>query len=269
MNIPDQITIRPIDDLIPYARNARTHTPGQIAAIAGSMREFGWTNPVLIDAKGGIVAGHGRVLAARQLGLTDIPCIELAHLTDTQRRAYILADNQLAINGSGWDMELLKLELTELKALDFDLDLTGFDADELAGIDLSGEDATEGDTGEAQQTMSERFGIPPFSVLNAREGWWQARKQAWIALGIQSELGRGENLTNPPGATDGGGGLLIDGYRRQAGGVDMDQQRNQRERIELLPQPNATPGGSLMPAMNYRNKQRGDGKGRPIADTAP
>lgn len=139
MNIPDQITVRPIDDLIPYARNARTHTPAQIAAIAGSMREFGWTNPVLIDAQGGIVAGHGRVLAARQLGLTDIPCIELAHLTDTQRRAYILADNQLAINGSGWDMELLKLELTELKAEDFNLDLTGFDADELAGIDLNGE----------------------------------------------------------------------------------------------------------------------------------
>lgn len=136
MNLPSKIVKVAIERLIPYARNARTHSPGQVAAIAGSLREFGWTNPVLIDGQGGIVAGHGRVLAARQLGLTEIPCIELKHLTEVQRRAYVLADNQLALNGSGWDTELLKLELTELKLADFNLELAGFDAPALADLQI-------------------------------------------------------------------------------------------------------------------------------------
>lgn len=115
-------------DLIPYARNARTHSESQVGQIAGSIREFGFTNPVLIDAENGIIAGHGRVMAAGKLGLDKVPCIRLSHLTDTQRRAYILADNKLAMN-AGWDEELLGLELADLRGLDFDLDLTGFDAD--------------------------------------------------------------------------------------------------------------------------------------------
>ena len=114
--------------LIPYARNARTHSESQVGQIAGSIREFGFTNPVLIDAENGIIAGHGRVMAAGKLGLDKVPCIRLSHLTDTQRRAYILADNKLAMN-AGWDEELLGLELADLRGLDFDLDLTGFDAD--------------------------------------------------------------------------------------------------------------------------------------------
>ena len=118
----------PIDRLIPYARNSRTHSDAQIAQVAASIREFGFTNPVLIDAEDGIIAGHGRVLAARKLGLEKVPCIRLAHLSETQKRAYIIADNKLALN-SGWDEEMLALELAELREVDFDLDLTGFDGD--------------------------------------------------------------------------------------------------------------------------------------------
>ncbi|WP_439891588.1 ParB/Srx family N-terminal domain-containing protein [Ralstonia sp. 25C] len=126
------VEYRPIEALIPYARNARTHSAEQIAQIAASLREFGWTNPVLVDADGTIIAGHGRVLAARQLGMTEIPVICLAHLTDAQRRAYVLADNKLA-EAAGWDKDLLALELTELDGNGFDLGVIGFSAKELAG----------------------------------------------------------------------------------------------------------------------------------------
>lgn len=114
--------------LIPYARNTRTHSEAQVAQIAGSIREFGFTNPVLIDADNGIIAGHGRVMAASKLGLDKVPCIRLAHLTETQRKAYIIADNKLALN-AGWDEELLALELADLREMDFDLGLIGFGAD--------------------------------------------------------------------------------------------------------------------------------------------
>ena len=128
-----QIQPRPIDGLIPYARNSRTHSDEQVAQIAASIREFGWTNPVLVDGDNGIIAGHGRVLAARKLGMAEVPCIELAHLSEAQKKAYIIADNKLALN-AGWDNELLALEFGELQELGFDLDLTGFDADELEAL---------------------------------------------------------------------------------------------------------------------------------------
>jgi DNA modification methylase len=131
-------------ELIPYARNSRTHSESQVAQIAGSIREFGFTNPVLIDADNGIIAGHGRVLAAQKLGQDKVPCIRLDHLTDTQRKAYIIADNKLALN-AGWDEEMLSLELTDLASLDFDVSLTGFSEDELAGL-LA--ETTEGETDE-------------------------------------------------------------------------------------------------------------------------
>ena len=102
--------------LIPYARNSRTHDEKQVLQIAGSIKEFGFTNPVLIDDDNGIIAGHGRVLAAQKLNLEEVPCIKLSHLTDTQKRAYIIADNKIALN-SGWDDELLKLEMLELNDL--------------------------------------------------------------------------------------------------------------------------------------------------------
>jgi ParB-like chromosome segregation protein Spo0J len=116
-----------LEKLIPYARNSRTHSDQQVAQVAASIREFGFTNPVLIDSEDGIIAGHGRVMAARKLGLNEVPCIRLAHLTDTQKKAYIIADNKLALN-SGWDEQMLGLELADLREADFDLDLVGFDS---------------------------------------------------------------------------------------------------------------------------------------------
>ena len=128
-----QIENRPIEALIPYARNSRTHSDAQVAQIAASIREFGWTNPVLVDGSNGIIAGHGRVLAARKLGFEQVPVIELAHLSESQKRAYVLADNKLAEN-AGWDDELLRIELEALQAAGFDLSLTGFADDELAAL---------------------------------------------------------------------------------------------------------------------------------------
>lgn len=130
----------PTSDLIPYARNSRTHGEAQIAKIASSIKEFGFINPVITDGKNGIVAGHGRVLAAQKLGLKDLPCIEAKHLTETQKRAYVIADNRMALD-AGWDADMLKVELGELKGLNFDLALTGF---ELGEIDAFLADKTEG-----------------------------------------------------------------------------------------------------------------------------
>src|SRR6056297_2462031 len=120
---------RPVGDLIPYANNARTHNEAQVAQIAGSIREFGFNNPVLVDGANGIIAGHGRVLAARQLGMQEVPVIELGHLSDAQKRAYILADNRLA-EEAGWDRELLGLELADLGELGVDLNTSGFEGSE-------------------------------------------------------------------------------------------------------------------------------------------
>lgn len=130
-------------ELIPYARNAKLHSDAQVAAIAGSIKEFGFNNPVLIDKDNGIIAGHGRVLAAQLLKREDVPCIKLAHLSETQKRAYILADNRLAETGGGWNYELLKLEIDDLKAVDFDIALTGFDVGELEKM-LGADGGTEG-----------------------------------------------------------------------------------------------------------------------------
>ena len=125
-----QITYKPIQDLIPYARNSRTHSDAQVAQIAASIREFGWTNPILLDGENGIIAGHGRLLAAQKLGETQVPTIELAHMSEAQKRAYVIADNKLALN-AGWDDEMLALELSDLQDAGYDLGLTGFDDDEL------------------------------------------------------------------------------------------------------------------------------------------
>ena len=128
-----EIKYKSVDDLLPYARNSRTHSDAQVSQIAASIREFGFTNPVLIDEHGSIIAGHGRVMAARKLKLTEVPTITLSHLSETQRRAYVIADNKLALN-AGWDDELLRLELFELKDLGFSLDLTGFVSSELNNL---------------------------------------------------------------------------------------------------------------------------------------
>ena len=130
-----QLQIRHVDikTLIPYARNSRTHSEAQVAQIAASIKEFGWTNPILIDGDNGVIAGHGRLLAARKLGQSQVPVIELGHLSPAQKRAYVIADNQLAMN-AGWDTAMLTLELTDLQDADFDLDLLGFDPKELSKL---------------------------------------------------------------------------------------------------------------------------------------
>ena len=135
-----------VEKLIPYAKNSRTHSAEQVAQIAASIKEFGFNNPVLIDEDNGIIAGHGRVMAAQKLGLQTVPCIRLAHLSDTQRKAYVIADNRLALN-AGWDDQMLTLELQELDGEDFDLSLLGFEADELNAL-LNPIKETEGLTDE-------------------------------------------------------------------------------------------------------------------------
>lgn len=140
-----QLEWRSISTLIPYARNSRTHSDEQIAQIAASIKEFGWTNPILVDGDNGIIAGHGRLSAARKLGHDEVPVIELKDLTETQRKAYIIADNRLALN-AGWDNEMLTIELNDLLADGFALDILGFDAKELDAL-LAPEEV-EGLTGE-------------------------------------------------------------------------------------------------------------------------
>ena len=140
MEMKLKIEYRKVSDLLPYARNARTHSDSQVAQLAASIKEFGFNNPVAIDADGMILCGHGRVMAAQRLGMDQVPTVCLAHLTDIQKKAYILADNKLALN-AGWDNDMLKVELEELKDSDFDLNLTGFSDDELK--DILVEDPTE------------------------------------------------------------------------------------------------------------------------------
>jgi ParB-like chromosome segregation protein Spo0J len=158
-------------DLIPYARNAKLHSEQQIGKIAGSIKEFGFCNPILIDAGNGIIAGHGRVQAAQVLKLETVPCIRLAHLSDTQRRAYILADNKLAEIGGGWDSELLALEIRDL-ADGIDLTLAGFDVGEMGDILLEPnfEPGTEDDQGKLDELSPVNVKCPHCQKeFNARE----------------------------------------------------------------------------------------------------
>ena len=140
--LAERLELWPIDKLRPYERNPRTHSADQVAQIAASMVEFGFTNPILVDETDGILAGHGRLMAARQLGLTEVPVVRLGHLTPAQKRAYIIADNALALR-AGWDPTLLAEELAWLRDETFDLDLLGFDASELEALlaPAEGEDA--------------------------------------------------------------------------------------------------------------------------------
>ena len=179
----DSVERRPLSALVPYARNARTHSEAQIDQLAASIREWGWTMPVLIDEGGSVIAGHGRIMAAARMGLGEAPVVIARGWSEAQKRAYLIADNKLTDNG-GWDEALLRLEVADLAGLGFNLPLMGFSDTELGAL--------MGAPPDPVTTLAERFGIVPFSVLNAREGWWQDRKRAWIALGIQSELGRGD-----------------------------------------------------------------------------
>lgn len=166
----------------------------QIEKIANSIREFGFINPVLIDGDFGIIAGHGRVEGAKQLGMTEVPCLFVEDLTETQKRAYILADNRLALD-AGWDDTILRMELEALAELDFDITLTGFD---MSDIDVNIDEPQQTD----KHSLVEDFIAPPFSIIDTRQGYWQDRKKQWKDLGIKSELGRKDNLMNSPDLPD-------------------------------------------------------------------
>ena len=188
----------PTEGLVPYANNAKIHADEQIDQIAASIEGFGSNDPVAVwDSPEGtkIVEGHGRVIAAKKLGLEKLPAIRLDHLTDGQRRAYTHVHNQLTMN-TGWDFDKLGIDLEEL---DFDFGEFGFDLD--MDTDM-GDEPGEPEAGEESHagSLTERFGIAPFSVLNARSGEWAERKRAWMSLGIRSELGRGGSSL-PAGAS--------------------------------------------------------------------
>ena len=153
-----QIEMCSVEELIPYASNSRTHSDAQVAQIAASIREFGWTNPILIDGDNTIIAGHGRLLAARKLGLEEVPAIILDHLTKAQQRALVIADNKLALN-AGWDENLLKLELQELGDLNFDLALTGFTLDEIGDLFDEGEESSE-----SEENYSRKIEAPIYEI---------------------------------------------------------------------------------------------------------
>jgi DNA modification methylase len=216
-----QLQTRPIEALIPYARNSRTHSDEQVAQVAASIREFGFTNPVLIDEQGGIIAGHGRVLAARKLGLTEIPCLTLAGLSEAQKRAYVIADNKLALN-AGWDEDLLALEIKDLQGLDFDLDLLGFDAGELDELLALGDATPEG------QTDPDAVPEPQAQAITVPGDIWQLGKHRLMcgdstsATDVELLLGGGMPhlmVTDPPY------GVEYDPSWRARAGVNLNDQK--------------------------------------------
>ena len=143
MNKSEKMIMEKVDNLIPYANNARTHSDEQVMKLRSSLREFGFVNPVLIDKENNIIAGHGRIMAAKAEGISEVPCVMVEHLTEAQKKAYILADNRLALD-AGWDMDILKLEIEALKDLEFNIDLTGFEMDELS-FDMADDKEVEED----------------------------------------------------------------------------------------------------------------------------
>lgn len=155
MNTKLEIRYRKVADLIPYAANARTHTDAQVAQIAGSIRRFGWTNPVIVDGNSGILAGHGRVLAAQKLGLEEVPTIERADMSESDRRAYVIADNRLA-ELAGWDDALLAAELGALQEQGFPLAEIGFSDGDLAKLFGAEED---GEDGADESAYREQYGV--------------------------------------------------------------------------------------------------------------
>ena len=148
---------RPMGTLVPYDRNARTHTAEQVARIAASIQQFGWTNPILLGSDNIVIAGHARLAAAHQLGMSEVPVIVLGHLTEAQRRALVVADNQLSL-GAGWDEELLRSELQALRDLDFNLDLVGFDVHELDKLLADAPDESGDDVPQVPDTPATRIG---------------------------------------------------------------------------------------------------------------
>lgn len=159
-NPADKVEKWDITKLVPYARNSRTHSDEQIGQIAASIKEWGWTTPVLVDEDGSIIAGHGRTLAAQRLKMTEVPVMVAKGWSDAKKRAYVIADNKLALN-AGWDNEMLALEFSELQGMDFDLDLTGFKAEEIQALQPPDfEPGTEDDQGKLDQLDPKYIACP-------------------------------------------------------------------------------------------------------------
>ena len=233
VRLPGRIVKKAIDSLTPYARNARTHSEEQVRELAASIKEFGWTTPVLITGAGEIIAGHGRVLAAQKLGLPKVPCIVADHLSEAQRRAYVLADNQLALN-AGWDQDLLAEELRALQAEDFDLELTGFDDRELAEMlmpDLDG-----GEDGKPAKAKAPAAPPPPAIPVTAVGDIWQLGRHRVMCGDSTSEAqmqrlldGNVPDLicTDPPYCSGGGSGnRQVERLSRHTGSAKADRQRH-------------------------------------------
>ena len=227
----------PIDKLIEYARNPRKNDHA-VDRVAAAIREFGFRVPVVAKSDGTVVDGHLRLKAAKKLGLAEVPVVLADDMTDLQVKAFRLSVNKMA-ELAEWDNELLALEFGELQEMGFDLDLTGFDADELEALAGFGDDDDSGDAdGVAPSgSLADRFMCPPFSVLNAREGWWQDRKRWWLSLGIKSEEGRGGGSgtpPHPPTVTRNRDGTL------NYGGTVGQSERFNRQRQAAAPGPRAT-----------------------------
>ncbi len=186
------IKYKDIDSVIPYINNTRTHTKEQIEQIKASIKEFGMCTPIGIH-NDTIIYGHARIQAMKELGYKEVPTVDLSHLTEAQKKAYIIADNKLALN-AGWDDELLKVEIEALQDMNFDIDLLGFDIDELDQLAQEIEAGDWDDEARSEFNLKERFGAPPFSVLRADKGEWQDRKREWTGIGIKSGGGRNAGL---------------------------------------------------------------------------
>lgn len=186
MSSPQQFTVEtwPIAKISPYEKNARKIPQLAIDKVARSIQEFGFRQPIVVDEAGVIIVGHVRRLAALQLHIETVPVHVARGLTLAQIKAYRLMDNR-SHEDAKWDMNLLTLELQELKLEGLALELTGFNEADLAAL-------AGGSAADTNRSLADRFGVPPFSILDARQGYWQDRKRAWLSIGIQSELGRGD-----------------------------------------------------------------------------
>ena len=173
-----------IDKLIPYVNNARTHSPEQINKLRSSLREFGFVNPVIIDQNFNVVAGHGRLMAAREEGFTEVPCVLVDYLTEAQRKAYILADNRYA-EDAGWDEEMLRVEIEALQEQAFDLSLTGFDTDELADLFADDTEETKDDDFDLSAALEKASFVEPGERETHRGQPWQAASCRPICLDTQ------------------------------------------------------------------------------------
>lgn len=234
-----QVETRPVEGLIPYARNARTHSEDQVAQIAASIGEFGFVNPILVGPDGVIIAGHGRLMAARRLGMKEVPVIALGHLTEAQRRALVIADNRIALN-AGWDEELLKLELADLAGLDFNIDLLGFSDEELnalleeavpEGQGLTDEDETPEAQEKAVSQAGDVWVLGNHRIMCGSST--DAMNVAVLLDGVKPHL----MVTDPPYGVnyDANWRSSLDAWNRATGNVRNDDKADWRDVYSLFP----------------------------------